>query len=315
MTEICDRVLRAGGPALLFEQARRATRCRCSAICSARRGASASRWAWTRGRSACRRCATSGGCSRACKEPEPPKGLRDAWEKLPRSASCCKVLDMAPKVVSSRALPGVVWEGEDVDLARLPVQTCWPGDAGPLITWGLTVTRGPRQGAAEPRHLPPAGDRRRTRSSCAGSRIAAARSISATHALAHPGQPFPVAVALGADPATMLGAVTPVPDTLSRVPVRRPAARRRTELVELPSACDAAGAGRAPRSCSKAHIQPPSEHCALEGPVRRPHRLLQRAGPVPGVHDRAHHAPARPDLPLAPTPASRPTSRRCSAWR
>ncbi len=76
------------------------------------------------------------------KEPEPPKGLSDAWDKLPMLK---QVLNMAPKMVSSAPCQEIVWEGKDVDLARLPVQTCWPGDAAPLITWGLTVTRGPNK--------------------------------------------------------------------------------------------------------------------------------------------------------------------------
>ncbi len=76
------------------------------------------------------------------KEPEPPKGLRDAWEKLPVLK---QVLNMAPRTVSSAPCQEVVWEGKDVDLSRLPVQHCWPGDVAPLITWGLVVTRGPHK--------------------------------------------------------------------------------------------------------------------------------------------------------------------------
>jgi 4-hydroxy-3-polyprenylbenzoate decarboxylase len=145
------------------------------------------------------------------KEPEPPKGLKDAWDKFPVLK---QVLNMAPKVVSSAPCQEIVWEGKDVDLGRLPIQTCWPGDAGPLITWGLTVTRGPhkvrqnlgiyRQQVIAPnkiimRWLAHRGGALDFRDFC----------------LAHPGQPYPVAVALGADPATILGAVTPVPDSLS----------------------------------------------------------------------------------------------------
>jgi 4-hydroxy-3-polyprenylbenzoate decarboxylase len=146
------------------------------------------------------------------KEPEPPKGFRDVLERwLPLGK---QVLQMAPKQVSGAACQQIVWEGKDVDLARLPVQTCWPGDAGPLITWGLTVTRGPaksrqnlgiyRQQVIAPnkvimRWLPHRGG----------------ALDFMEHCDANPGVPFPVAVALGADPATLLGAVTPVPDTLS----------------------------------------------------------------------------------------------------
>ena len=194
----------------------------------------------------------------------------------------------------------------------LPIQTCWPGDAAPLITWGLMVTRGPHKKRAEPRHLPPAGHRPRTRSSCAGSRIAAARSTFAITALAHPREPFPVAVALGADPATMLGAVTPVPDTLSRIPVRRTAARRedRDREVHRRTTCRCR-----PRAEIVLEGHDPSRRDRARRAVRRSHRLLQRAGALSGVHHRAHHAAARSDLSHAPIPASRPTSRRCSAWR
>src|SRR5690606_33879664 len=138
------------------------------------------------------------------KEPEPPKGLRDLWDKFPLYK---QVLSMAPKERSGGPCQEVVREGKDVDLSRLPVQTCWPGDAGPLITWGLTVTRGP----TKPRQN--LGIYRQ-------QVIAPNRVIS--RGLAHRGgaldfqehkkasdQPFPVAVAIGADPATTLAAVTP----------------------------------------------------------------------------------------------------------
>ena len=107
------------------------------------------------------RCATSASCSPSSRSPSRRKGLKDAWQNT--RPVFMQVLDMAPKERSSAPCQEVVWEGNDVDLARLPVQTCWPGDAAPLITWGLTVTRGPNKSAAEPRHLPAAGDRRATR--------------------------------------------------------------------------------------------------------------------------------------------------------
>ena len=146
------------------------------------------------------------------KEPDPPKGFKDVWERwLPIGK---QVMHMAPKQISSAPCQDIVWEGADVDLSRLPIQTCWPDDAAPLITWGLVVTRGPnkarqnlgiyRQQVIAPnkvimRWLAHRGGAQDFREHCA----------------AHPGEPFAVAVALGADPATMLGAVTPVPDTLS----------------------------------------------------------------------------------------------------
>jgi 4-hydroxy-3-polyprenylbenzoate decarboxylase len=146
------------------------------------------------------------------KEPEPPKGLVDAWKTT--RPLVMKVLDMAPKSRASPPCQDVVWEGADVDLAKLPIQTCWPGDAGPLITWGLTVTRGPhkkRQNLGIYRQQVIARDRVIMRWLAHRGGALDARD----HAKAHPGTPFPVAVALGADPATILGAVTPVPDSLS----------------------------------------------------------------------------------------------------
>ncbi len=111
------------------------------------------------------------------KEPEPPKGLKDAWQNT--RPLFMQVLHMAPKERSGAPCQEIVWEGADVDLARLPVQTCWPGDAGAARHVGPHRHARAAQGAAEPRHLPAAGDRARTSSSCAGSTRAAARSTSA----------------------------------------------------------------------------------------------------------------------------------------
>ncbi|HZX33591.1 MAG TPA: UbiD family decarboxylase, partial [Rhodocyclaceae bacterium] len=145
------------------------------------------------------------------KEPEPPKGLKDAWDKLPVLK---QVLNMAPKVVSSAPCQEVVWEGKDVDLSRLPIQHCWPGDVAPLITWGLTVTRGPHKNRQNLGIY---------RQQVIGPNKVIMRWLAhrggaldfRDHQLANPGKPFPVAVVIGCDPATILGAVTPVPDTLS----------------------------------------------------------------------------------------------------
>ena len=177
------------------------------------------------------RCARSASCSRYLKEPEPPSGLRDLWDKFP-------VFKQRARHGAEGALVGapcqeVVWEGKDVDLARLPVQTCWPGDAGPLITWGLTVTRGPAQEAPEPRHLPPAGDRAATSVIMRWLAHRGGALDFQDHSSQMPGSRFPVAVALGADPATMLAAVTPVPDTLSEYQFAGLLRGARTELVEM----------------------------------------------------------------------------------
>jgi 4-hydroxy-3-polyprenylbenzoate decarboxylase len=163
------------------------------------------------------------------KEPEPPKSLKDAWQNT--RPVFMQVLHMAPKERTAAPCQEIVWEGADVDLARLPVQTCWPGDAGPLITWGLTVTRGPskaRQNLGIYRQQVIARDKVIMRWLAHRGGALDFRD----HARAHPGTPFPVAVALGADPATILGAVTPVPDSLSEYQFAGLLRGGKTELVK-----------------------------------------------------------------------------------
>ncbi|MEP6608761.1 MAG: 4-hydroxy-3-polyprenylbenzoate decarboxylase [Burkholderiaceae bacterium] len=207
MTEICDRVLRAGGPALLFE---RPTGSQIPVLGNL--FGTSKRVAAAMGASDAAALRNVGELLAALKEPTPPVGLRDALDTIAQLKSA--LWDMAPREVRNPLCQTLIWEGDDVDLERLPIQTCWPEDAGPLITWGLVVTRGPhkkRQNLGIYRQqvltrnkliirwLPQRGGALDFRD----------------HVLAHPGQPFPLAVALGADPATMLGAVTPVPDSLS----------------------------------------------------------------------------------------------------
>jgi 4-hydroxy-3-polyprenylbenzoate decarboxylase len=153
--------------------------------------------------------------------------LRDLWDKFPVWK---QLLNMPPKSVSSAPAQEVVAEGNDVDLGRLPVQTCWPQDAGPLITWGLTVTRGP---------LKPRQNLGIYRQQIIGHNRIIMRWLAHRggaldyrdhHLLSK--EPFPVAVALGADPATMLAAVTPVPDTLSEYQFAGLLRGARTELVK-----------------------------------------------------------------------------------
>ena len=231
MTEICDRVLRAGGPALLFEQpAGFALPVLGNLFGTVERIALAMGVeAGTDPRPALR---DIGRLLAALREPDPPKGLRDAVTKLPQLARLAsKVFAMAPKTVSSAPCQETVWEGKDVDLARLPVQTCWPGDAGPLITWGLTVTRGP---------LKPRQNLGIYRQQVIGANRVIMRWLAhrggaldfRDHQLAQPGAPFPVAVALGADPATTLAAVTPVPDALGEYQFAGLLRGARTELAK-----------------------------------------------------------------------------------
>ena len=206
ITEICDRTLRAGGPALLFQRVKGS-----SIPVLANLFGTPRRVALGMGEEEVGALREVGRLLAMLKEPDPPKGMRDAWEKLPIFR---KVLDMAPKERSSAPCQQFLLQGEAVDLGRLPIQTCWPEDAGPLITWGLVVTRGPdkpRQNLGIYRMQVIGRNRVIMRWLAHRGGALDFRDFQR----AHPGEPFPVAVALGADPATILGAVTPVPDTLS----------------------------------------------------------------------------------------------------
>jgi len=226
MTEICDRVLRAGGPAILFENPKgHSVPVLANLFGTPQRvalgmGVSGDDW-----QNALREV---GKLLAFLKEPEPPKGLKDAWDKLPVFR---QVLNMSPKVVSSAPCQQVVKEGRDVNLAELPIQHCWPGDAAPLITWGLVVTRGPHKtrqnlGIYRQQVLGPNKVIMRWLAHRGGA------LDFLEHQKANPGQPFPVAVVLGCDPATILGAVTPVPDSLSEYQFAGLLRGAKTELVK-----------------------------------------------------------------------------------
>jgi 4-hydroxy-3-polyprenylbenzoate decarboxylase len=226
MTEICDRVLKSGGPAILFENPTSHTMPVLGNLFGTPR-----RVALGMGQENIEALRDVGKLLAFLKEPEPPKGLRDAWDKWPKFK---KILDMAPKTISRPPCQEVVLEGDEVDLAKLPIQTCWPGDAGPLITWGLTVTKGPLK---ERQNL---GIYRQQ--VIAKNKVIMRWLAHRGGALdfrdwcnAHPGEPFPVAVALGADPATILGAVTPVPDTLSEYQFAGLLRGGKTEIVKCVS--------------------------------------------------------------------------------
>ena len=223
MTEICDRLLKTGGPAILFENPKGHNIPVLGNLFGTSR-----RVAMGMGQESVESLRKVGELLTYLKEPDPPKGFKDTWDKLPVLK---QVLNMAPKVLSSAPCQDIVWEGNDIDLCKLPIQTCWPGDVGPLITWGLTVTKGPqktrqnlgiyRQQVIAPnklimRWLAHRGGALDFRDFC----------------LASPGQPYPLAVALGADPATMLGAVTPVPDSLSEYQFSGLLRGTKTEIVK-----------------------------------------------------------------------------------
>ncbi|WP_417595571.1 4-hydroxy-3-polyprenylbenzoate decarboxylase [Oceanospirillum sp.] len=206
MTEICDRTLRAEGPALLFENPVGHDMPVLGNLFGTPR-----RVALGMGEDNVTALRDVGKLLAYLKEPEPPKGFKDAIEKLPVFK---KVLSMGPKKVRNPACQEVVIEGDAVDLYKIPVQTCWPGDAGPLVTWPLVITKGPHK---ERQNLGI------YRQQLIGKNKLIMRWLSHRGGAldfrewqqVHPGKPFPVSVALGADPATILGAVTPVPDTLS----------------------------------------------------------------------------------------------------
>ena len=258
MTEICDRVLKAKGPALLFEKPTG----HAIPVLGNLFG-TPQRVALGMGQESVAALRELGRVLAYLKEPEPPKGWKDAWDKLPLLK---QVLSMSPRVVGNAPCQEERWEGSDVDLARLPIQTCWPGDAAPLITWGLVVTRGPnrtRQNLGIYRQQVIAQNKVIMRWLAHRGGALDFRD----HQLADPRTPFPVAVALGADPATMLGAVTPVPDTLSEYQfagllrgARTEVARCVTHDLQVPATAEIVLEG---------HIHPGDSagyETALEGP-------------------------------------------------
>ncbi len=249
MTEVCDRVLKAGGPAVLFEKPKgHSIPVLGNLFGTAKRVALA--MGAPEGADPVEALRDVGKLLAFLKEPEPPKGFRDVIERwIPIGR---EVLHMAPKDVSGAPCQEVVWEGKDVDLGRLPIQTCWPGDAGPLITWGLVVTRGPnrkRQNLGIYRQQVIAPNRVIMRWLAHRGGALDFRD----HCQATPADPFPVAVALGADPATILGAVTPVPDTLSEYQFAGLLRGARTEVTK----------------CLGSDLQvPASAEIVLEGSIR-----------------------------------------------
>jgi len=227
MTVIADRVLRSGGPALLFERPHDSGRDYSMPVLANLFGTT-KRVAAGLGAESTQALREIGELLAWLKEPEPPRGLRDAWDKWPMLRQAMK---MSPREIASRVpCQEIVLEGDAVDLAKLPVQTCWPDDAGPLITWGLVVTRGPQR---------PRQNLGIYRQQVIGANRVIMRWLAhrggaldfREHARSNPGEPFPIAVALGADPATMLAAVTPIPDTLSEYQFAGLLRGARTELA------------------------------------------------------------------------------------
>ena len=276
MTEIADRVLRAGGPALLFEKPKGhsipvlanlfGTPQRVALGIAAGEGEAIADAGWQT------RLREVGTLLAYLKEPEPPKGLKDAWDKLPVLK---QVLNMAPKVLNSAPCQDTVWEGKEVDLARLPVQTCWPGDAAPLITWGLVVTRGPHKtrqnlGIYRQQVIAPNKVIMRWLAHRGGA------LDFAEHCAARPGEPFPVAVVIGADPATILAAVTPVPDNLSEYQFAGLLRGAKTEVVK----------------CIGSDLQvPASSEIVLEGAIYPTEYPTEHPNEHPGKYETAAEGP------------------------
>ena len=206
VTEICDRTLKQQGPALLFENVKN-----CKVPILANLFGTPERVAMGMGEDGIEALREVGKLLAFLKEPDPPKGLKDAWEKMPIFK---QVLNMAPKEIKKAPCQEVVYEKDQVDLNAIPIQTCWPGDIAPLITWGLVVTKGPekeRQNIGIYRQQVIAKNKVIMRWLAQRGGALDFREWQQQH----PGEPFPIAVTLGADPATILAAVTPIPDTLS----------------------------------------------------------------------------------------------------
>ncbi len=223
ITEICDRTLKMGGPALLFENPVGSRIPLLGNLFGTEK-----RVAMGMGADSVEKLREIGEILAFLRQPDPPKGLRDAWSKLPIFK---QVLNMAPSQVKKAPCQENRITGDGVDLSMLPIQTCWPGDAGPLVTWPLVITKGPHK---ERYNLGI------YRMQVIGKNKLIMRWLSHRGGAldfqewcqAHPGERFPVAVALGADPATILGAVTPVPDTLSEYAFAGLLRGSKTELVK-----------------------------------------------------------------------------------
>ena len=223
ITEIADRCLRNGGPALLFENPKGS-----SVPLLANLFGNTKRIALAMGQKDLEGLRDVGRLLAFLKEPSPPKGWRDLWQSLP---SYKNVLNMPPAVRKTAPCQEVVIAEEDVDIGFLPIQTCWPGDAGPLVTWPLVITRGPEKdrqnlGIYRMQKLGPNKLIMRWLSHRGGALDFKEWQEKL------PGEGFPVSIAIGADPATVLATVTPVPDTLSEYAFAGLLRNSKTEVVK-----------------------------------------------------------------------------------
>jgi 4-hydroxy-3-polyprenylbenzoate decarboxylase len=217
MTEIQTRLLAEGGPAVLFENVTSENGEKSSMPVLVNLFGTVKRVAWGMGREP-EQLREVGETLAFLRQPEPPGGWREALDMLPLLKT---VMSMKPKTISKAPCQEVVLTGDDIDLAKLPVQTCWPGEPAPLITWPLVVTEGPDSGKY-------GGDKRDKPNLGIYRMQVTGKNTTIIRWLKHRGgaqqfarwkeasdKPMPLAAVIGADPGTILAAVTPVPDTMS----------------------------------------------------------------------------------------------------
>jgi hypothetical protein len=282
MTEIQTRLLAEGGPAVLFENVVAAEGAKYLMPVLVNLFGTVERVAWGMERETAQ-LRELGETLAFLRQPEPPGGLREAWDKLPILR---QVMAMKPKSVGKAPCQEVVLTGADIDLSALPVQTCWPGEPAPLVTWPLVVTRGPGGHKEDDFNLGI------YRMQVIGRDQTLMRWLKHRGGAQHHARwkqekraPLPAAAVIGADPGTIIAAVTPVPDTLSEYHFAGLLRGRKVELVD----------------CKTQPLKVPAQaEIVLEGEVslRRPHRLLQRGRALPGLHGERDHQTPRADLPL-----------------
>jgi 4-hydroxy-3-polyprenylbenzoate decarboxylase len=252
MTDLCQRSLKAGGPALWFEQPRGSTMPVLGNLFGTQR-----RVAAALGYDSVKQFREIGSTLAFLREPHWPDRPREALGQLP---ALLPLLKASPRTVTHRPDHETVQVGPDVDLTQLPIWTCWPEDAGPLITWGLVVTRGtrkPRQNVAP------------YRQQVIGANRVIMRWLSHRGGALDfrdwqrdkPGKPFPAAVMIGADPALLIAATTPIPDSVSEYQFAGLLRRRRSEVFRSSIGLDVCASAEI---VLEGHIAPDDE--ALEGP-------------------------------------------------
>ena len=277
MTEIQTRLLAEGGPAVLFENVVRADGSRYAMPVLVNLFGTVERVAWGMDREP-HQLREVGETLAFLKQPEPPGGWREALDMLPLVRT---VMAMKPRTVGTAPCQQVVLQGQEVDLSALPIQGCWPGEPAPLITWPLVVTQGPD----------PKGEKRDAFNLGIYRMQVTGRNTTLMRWLKHRGgaqhyqrwagkkrEPMPAAVVLGADPGTILAAVTPVPDTLSEYQFAGLLRGRKVDLV----------------ACKTVPLKVPAEaEIVLEG-----HVMLDEFGPEGPYGDHTGYYNSVEDFPV-----------------